>query len=93
MNRTSSAFLVCLACMVSGCSAISSRVVVGVSSPPPPLYFGGVRTDCKLIGSSRESDRPLFWQVYGVIDMPFSAGADILLVPYDVYTDCRYPEP
>jgi len=70
----------------SGCSSVIARSLARSSSPPPPLYLGGVRTDWKVI---TESD---VWapQVYGVVDMPFSLVTDVILLPYDVYTDCRH---
>lgn len=75
----------------SGCSAVTSRTLVGLSSDPaPPLYFGGVRTDYELIAAAPDGG-PLFWPVYGVIDLPFSFCGDLLLSPYDFYTDCRFP--
>ena len=30
--------------------------------------------------------------VYGVVDLPFSVVADVILLPYDVYTDCRHTD-
>ena len=50
------------------------------------MYFGGVRTDWMVL---TESD---VWQpqVYGVVDMPFSLVGDVLLLPYDIYTDLRH---
>jgi Protein of unknown function (DUF1375) len=37
------------------------------------------------------SDDPWwFWPVYSTIDLPFSFGADVILVPYDVYTDVQW---
>ena len=63
------------------------------ASPPPPLYFGGVRGDCAEISGSlqsKSSDNPWLWVPYSVIDFPFSLGADMLFVPYDIYTDCHY---
>ena len=84
--------LVCLAGLGGGCSALSSRALNRLSTPPPPLYFGGARTDYQLIASSKETDSPVFWSVYGVVDMPFSLGTDVLLIPYDAYTDWRHGE-
>jgi len=72
----------------SGCSSVISRSLARSSSPPPPLYVGGVRTDWKVITES-EVWQP---QVYGVIDMPFSLVGDVILLPYDIYTDCRHTE-
>jgi len=92
MNRTRFLLLIGLGWLVAGCSAITSRTLNRLSKPPPPLYFGGVRTDYELIANSKASGSPLFWPVYGFVDMPFSFGADVLLTPYDVYTDCRHAE-
>lgn len=92
MNRACFLLLACLGWLGSGCSAITSRTLNRLSSPPPPLYFGGVRTDYKLIAEAKDSGSPRFWPVYGVVDMPFSFGADVLLLPYDVYTDRRHNE-
>lgn len=82
--------LLCLGWLAAGCSAITSRALNRLSTPPPPLYFGGVRTDCELMANSRETDSPLVWPVYGVVDLPFSLGADLLLLPYDAYTDYHH---
>jgi len=84
--------LLCLAGLGAGCTAIGSRVANRIPTPPPPVYFGGVRTDCQFIANAGESDCPWFWSVYGVVDLPFSSGADLLLSPYDLYTDLRHDE-
>jgi uncharacterized protein YceK len=91
MSRKSLAILVCAAFAFSGCSAIISRKLEAIgSSPPPPLYFGGVRSDYEIsLGPSR-GDNPWFCPVYSVIDFPFSLGADVLFLPYDCYTDYHY---
>jgi uncharacterized protein YceK len=83
--------VVCGACLLVGCSSISTRSVAAKwSSPPPPQYFGGVRSDYHGIIDVRPNESPAFWFVYSVIDMPFSACGDILLLPYDVYADCQW---
>jgi uncharacterized protein YceK len=93
MFSASSFILLCAAFGLTGCTAITSRsLVAGWSSPPPPLYFGGVRGDCAEIShifESGSSDNPWIWMPYSIIDFPFSLGADILFVPYDIYTDCH----
>lgn len=86
------AMLLTFASLGAGCTAIGSRVANRIPTPPPPLYFGGVRTDCQFIANAGESDCPWFWSVYGVVDLPFSSGADLLLSPYDLYTDLRHDE-
>jgi uncharacterized protein YceK len=80
--------LACLPLFVSGCSSVISRSIACAAAPPPPLYLGGVRTDWMVL---TESD---IWQpkVYGVIDLPFSLAGDVILLPYDIYTDCRHTE-
>lgn len=78
--------MACLSLFVSGCSTAISRAISRASTPPTPLYFGGVRTDWMVL---TESD---VWQpqVYGVVDMPFSLVGDVILLPYDIYTDLRH---
>ncbi len=91
LQRVTVLWLVCLTGLGCGCSAVTSRTLVGLaSSPPPPLYFGGVRTDCELIAAAPDGS-PWFWPVYGVVDMPFSFCGDLLLSPYDLYTGCHFP--
>jgi len=83
--------ILCAAASLTGCSSISTKSVAAKwSSPPPPLYFGGVRNDYHGIVDARQNESPAFWVIYSAIDMPFSACGDILLIPYDVYTDCRW---
>lgn len=80
--------LACLPLFASGCSSVISRSIGYAATPPTPLYLGGVRTDWMVI---TESD---IWQpqVYGIIDLPFSLVGDVILLPYDIYTDCRHTE-
>jgi uncharacterized protein YceK len=76
--------------MLSGCSAMASRSFEALGpSPQPPLYFGGIRSDYNVISAEGSKDSWL-WAGYCIIDTPLSFGADILFVPYDVYTDCRW---
>jgi len=51
------------------------------------MYMGGLRMDYLAIAES-ETWGP---QVYGVVDMPFSLITDVILLPYDLYADCRHP--
>jgi hypothetical protein len=53
--------------------------------------YGGVRTDCEIVAATLElvPDRPthgqiLFW-AGAALDLPLSAAADTLLLPYDVW--------
>ncbi len=52
------------------------------------MYMGGVRMDCLAVAES-ETWGP---QAYGVVDMPFSLVADLILLPYDLYADIRHTE-
>ena len=88
MRRILWLFLAGLPLFASGCSAVIARSIARSTSPPPPLYLGGVRTDWKVITES-EVWEP---QAYGVVDMPFSLVADVILLPYDIYTDCRHTD-
>lgn len=90
MQRKASIFLLFISLLISGCSSILTRSLARSVTPPPPEYFGGVRNDFGLIGESKKWDETVCAVVYGVVDMPFSFVADIVLIPYDVYTDCRY---
>lgn len=77
---------------VAGCSSVITHSIARASSPPPPMYMGGLRMDYLAIAES-ETWGP---QVYGVVDMPFSLIADVILLPYDLYADCWHtddPEP
>ncbi len=88
-TRCLSLFLIAgLALLVSGCSSVITHSMARASSPPPPMYMGGVRMDYLAVAES-ETLGP---QVYGVLDMPFSLVADVILLPYDLYADCRHPE-
>jgi len=86
MQHNALILLISLAPIISGCSSIISRSLARVVTPPPPMYFGGVRSDYMVIAEG------YLWQhqVYGVADMPFSLVADVVLAPYDVYTDLRH---
>src|SRR4051812_7248553 len=81
----------CAASLFVGCSSITTRsLAASWASPPPPQYFGGVRSDYHGVVDVRKNESPAFWVIYSLIDAPFSACGDILLLPYDVYTDCHW---
>jgi len=83
--------VLCAAVLLTGCSSLTTRSVAAKwSSPPPPQYFGGVRSDYHGIVDVRENESPAFWVIYSILDMPFSVCGDILLLPYDIYTDYRW---
>ena len=93
MSRFSRFIVLCVMLMLTGCTSILTRSFMRTVAPPPPLYFGGVRGDCAMISQAlhgTSSDNPWLSIPYSVIDFPFSLGADILLLPYDIYTDCRF---
>lgn len=79
---------VVLQLFVSGCSSVITHSISRASSPPAPMYLGGVRMNYLAITES-ESWGP---QMYGVVDMPFSLAADVILLPYDMYNDCRHTD-
>jgi uncharacterized protein YceK len=79
---------VALQLFVSGCSSVITHSIARASSPPDPMYLGGVRMNYLAITES-ESWGP---QMYGVVDMPFSLATDVLLLPYDMYNDCRHTD-
>jgi uncharacterized protein YceK len=74
-----------VAVIVSGCTSIVAHRLMS------PFYFGGVRCDSGAIKESLDpqSDRPALESIYYAIDMPFSLGADIIYIPYDVYADIK----
>ena len=80
--------LASLSLFASGCSSVITHSIARASSPPPPMYMGGLRMDYLAIAES-ETWGP---QAYGVVDMPFSLVADVILLPYDLYADCRHPD-
>jgi uncharacterized protein YceK len=45
--------------------------------------YRGVRMDSSLVGS-KDSSAP--FRVYGLIDFPFSAVGDTVILPYDLFT-------
>jgi len=61
------------------------------TADPEPCYFLGVRSDCGLIAESFDpkTDRLALESIYWSLDMPFSFGADVVLLPYDIYADIR----
>src|SRR3954462_12850540 len=77
----------CLAGAASGCSSIGSRIFANSFPPAIPYYFGGVRTDYETISCPGKSASPIIDSIYSIVDFPFSLVADVLLIPYDVYTD------
>ncbi|MGC3958016.1 MAG: YceK/YidQ family lipoprotein [Verrucomicrobiota bacterium] len=77
-RRISLLMLACLSLFVSGCSSVITHSIARAASPPPPMYMGGLRMDYLAIAES-ESWGP---QAYGVVDMPFSLVADVILLPY-----------
>jgi uncharacterized protein YceK len=89
MHRLSLFISLCTMLILSGCSSIGTRSIQRMSSPPPPLYFGGTRLDHQIISHANET--PWFMTAYGVVDMPFSLCGDTILLPYDLYTDLRHP--
>jgi uncharacterized protein YceK len=82
-----SAVSLCCSLGLVGCTAISVRSFARISPPPVPFYFGGVRGDYDCIFHPAEN-AGMGWPgpIYGAVDMPFSLVADILALPYDVYT-------
>jgi len=78
---------------LTGCAAISSRSVMSkVSSPSPPVYFAGVRTDYHILTESHFDETGWSLPSSCVIDMPFSFVVDVVLLPYDGYTDYRWSQ-
>jgi uncharacterized protein YceK len=76
----------------SSCSSLASRSLMGQrTADPEPCYFFGVRSDCGLIAESFDpkSDRLALESIYWTFDMPFSFGADVVLLPYDIYADFK----
>ena len=83
-------FIVFIAVTLSGCSSLVCRSLMGQwTTQPEPCYFAGVRADCGAIKESMDAknDRPALESIYYALDMPFSFGADVVFVPYDVYAD------
>jgi uncharacterized protein YceK len=72
---------------------MASRTIMGQwTAQPQPCYFGGVRSDCEMFQKAIQSDdhyEQVFEPIYATLDLPWSLGFDILLVPYDVYADIR----
>jgi len=92
MKRTITFTWLCGFCILSGCSSIASRTLEGLGpSPQPPLYFGGIRSDYQIVNAESSKDSWL-WPGYCIIDTPFSFGIDVLFIPYDAYTACRWSE-
>lgn len=85
--------LISLCCSLSlvGCTAISVRSFARITSPPVPLYFGGVRGDYDFVFHPGKN-AGMGWPgpIYGAVDMPFSLAADVVALPYDAYTSYEW---
>jgi uncharacterized protein YceK len=79
--RSLSIFIVAVVC--TGCGSILSRMNVD----PGPGYtirnYPGVRMDVCAITSPHAEPRAL-WICYGILDIPFTAVVDTLLLPIDL---------
>jgi uncharacterized protein YceK len=82
--------LCCCSLGLVGCAAISVRSFARISSPPVPVYFGGVQGDYGCIFHPVSEGQGWFGPIYGIVDMPFSRVADIAALPYDAYTSYEW---
>jgi len=85
--------LISLCCSLSlvSCTAISVRSLARTTSPPMPLYFGGVRGDYDFVfHPGRNAGMGWPGPIYGAVDMPFSLVADVVALPYDAYTSYEW---
>ena len=75
--------LVGVVCAVSGCAAISSRIV-------GDGYFQGVRCDyAELFHRETFDPQSRIHPALAAVDMPFSFVGDILFLPFDFYGRCE----
>src|SRR5437764_15225048 len=73
MRAAARGCFVCLVCLLSGCSTLYERYSAY------PVFYAGVRADLRDLRVQKSpASRSDSWQ-----DLPFSAVADTLLIPYD----------
>jgi uncharacterized protein YceK len=71
--------LLLLPCFALGCASIGARQRDGAGRP-----FAGVRDDAHYLAHPSDADKPSL-QFLNILDMPFSAVLDTLLLPHDLY--------
>ena len=73
--------LLCCSLALVGCTALAVRSSARITSPPAPVYFGGVQGDYGCIFHPVSEGQGWFGPIYGTVDMPFSLVVDILALP------------
>lgn len=76
--------------ILTGCSTMGTLnpEISGEGCPDPSFVYGGAITDLQLVYYAITDDDDLAGRIalgiYGVIDFPFSAALDTVLLPYTV---------
>lgn len=72
----------------SGCSTAVNHLAGDVHGAHPIGIFSGVRMDSRLLAGSDSEPEPSQWRIpaicYSLLDFPFSAVGDTLLLPLDL---------
>jgi uncharacterized protein YceK len=70
------------ALLVAGCGSIGGRGGEG-RYPVYPGVYPGVRNDAHFIAHREDNDMPDLWW-FKLVDLPFSAALDTVLLPWDL---------
>jgi len=86
--------LIVLALICAGCASIATRRAVSTTQPMPKHVYPGVQVDAMWMAAvfdERVNTDALYagfaypFFFVGVVDLPFSAALDTILLPYDAY--------